>query len=253
MKMNITLTLTTGMLCLTALLGSSGVLKADETKPFVDLNFDDQVPGMNCDALKRNWGKQNEDLILIDNVKTYNGDGNCMLFERSKKNSHWGVGKNLPQEKYDWLKIQVVFKFDGAATKANAGLELREHFGKRLYHMSLGSSKGKDPITLIDGGSGWKTSNVNHFDRYAWNRVTWLVPSVTASDMTMYLKLETWDAKTSQWQQVDKVGSMAASKVEKPFALFRINFPSSEDSLKLRFDDLKIEPVSNDQIKALIQ
>ncbi|MFG0247273.1 MAG: hypothetical protein ACF8OB_00185 [Phycisphaeraceae bacterium JB051] len=253
MKMNIKLTLTTGMICLTAVLGSSGILKAQESKPFVDMDFNDQVPGMNCDAIKRSWGKQNEDLILIDNVQTYNGDGNCMLFERSKKNSHWGVGLNLPQEKYDWLKIQLVFKFDGAATKATSGLELREHYNKRLYHASLGSSKGKDPITLIDGGSGWKTSKVNHFDRSLWNRVTWFVPSVTANDMTLYLKLESWDVKTKQWQQVDQIGSMPASKVEKPFALFRINFPSSEDSLKLRYDDLKIEPVSNDQISALIQ
>jgi hypothetical protein len=239
--------------CVAMFLSTTGYLKADDVKPFVDLNFDDNVPGMNCENPKRSWGTQNSDLLLIDNVNTYNGQGNAMLLEREKKNGQWGVGMNLPQESYDWLKIQIAFQFEGAATKANASLELREHYNKRLYFASLGSGRGKDPITLVDGGTGWNTASVNHFDRKAWNRVTWLIPSTSANDITMYVKLETWNAKDKQWQQVDKIGSMAASKMTKPFAAFRVNFPASEDALKLRFDDLKVEPVSNDQLSEWIK
>ncbi|HAI13403.1 MAG TPA: hypothetical protein DCM28_16975 [Phycisphaerales bacterium] len=222
---------------------------------FVSLNFEDQVAGMNCQSPKRNWGSQGKDLVLIDNINTVKGDGNCMLLERPEgyKSSGWGVGMNLPQKQYDWLKIQVSFLLDGPATKATAGLELREHYNKRLYFASLGSAKGKDPITLIDGGSGWKTSKTNTFDRKVWNRVTWYVPSVTATDMTMHLQLETWDSKNKAWQVVGKIGSMEASKAEKPFASFRINFPGGEESIKLRFDDLLIEPMTNEQINLLIK
>lgn len=222
---------------------------------FVDISFDDNVAGMNCEKLKRSWGNKGGDMLLIDNVKTYSGEGNVMLLERpeSVKGTGWGVGRNLPQKPYDWLKIQMAFQLDGTATQATCALELRERYNKRLYFATLGSSRGKDPIVLIDGGKKWKTARVNHFDRKVWNRVTWYVPSVTASQWTMYLKLETYDAKTGQWVQVGKLGSMQASKVEKPFSNFRINFPAGQGPMKLRFDDLKITSMANQQMELLIQ
>lgn len=229
-------------------------LHADDTL-FFDLNFDDQVAGMDCVNLKHSWGTQGDNLMIIDNLKTYTYLGNAMLMERPEgyKAGGWGAGLDLPQKQYDWLQVQIAFLFDGSATKATCSLELREHAAKQLYYASLGSNRGKDPITLIDGGTGWRTTSVNSFDRKVWNRVTWLVPSTTASDLTMYLRLETWNATEKTWQQVGQVGSRQAAKVEKPFDLFRINFPSGEEAIKLRFDDLKIQPVTNEAISSLIK
>lgn len=232
----------------------SSELFAEDTA-FADLSFDENIAGMNCENPKCSWGTQGNDLLLIDNVNTYSSAGNALLFERPDgyKSGGWGAGMNLPQKPYDWLKIQIAFLFDGTATKATASLELREHYNKRLYFASLGSAKGKDPIVLIDGGEKWKTSKANSFDRKVWNRITWYVPSVTASDMRMHLMLETWSNSTRSWQAVGEIGSMEASKVEKPFAAFRINFPGGEEAIRLRFDDMKIEPITNEQMSSLVK
>lgn len=240
----------TGMLCVFCVQVLWGTTLRAQDTAFVDLNFDDQVAGMNCKAPKRSWGNPDKDLVLIDNVDTYSGEGNCMLFERPEgtKPRGWGVGVNLPQKPYDWLAIQVAFKFDGAATQANASLELREVHNKRCYIMSLGSGRGKDPIVLLNERSGWKSTGVNHFDRSVWNRVTWYVPSTTADQQNMLAKLETWDAKDKTWKQVGKIGSQVADKVENPFAILRINFPGKAPAVKLRFDDLKVSPMTNEQV-----
>jgi hypothetical protein len=220
---------------------------------FFDLNFDDQVAGMNCNSPKRNWGTQGEDLVLIDNVDTYSGEGNCMLFERPEgaKPNGWGVGVNLPQKPYDWLSVQLAFKFEGTATQANASIELREVYNKRCYVLSLGSGRGKDPLVLVNERSGWKSTGVNHFDRKVWNRVTWYIPSVTADAQEMLVKLEAWDAGEKTWKAVGKIGTAAADKMEKAFATLRINFPGKAPAIKLRFDDLKISPMTNEQISTL--
>ena len=219
----------------------------------VHLTFDDDVPGMASKQIKRSWGKQNDDQLLIDNIKTVNDQGNALLFTRPEgiKNGGWGIGVNLPAKAYDWLRVELTYLLEGSATKATAGLEVREVYNKRLYMLGLGSSRGKDPVILTNGKDKWLSKGVNHFAREHWNRVTWYLPGPTVAENIMYCTLDQYDSKTNTWHVVGKTGDQQGSKVEKPFAIFRINFPGGAESMAFRFDDLKIDSLTNEKMSQL--
>lgn len=219
----------------------------------LSFNADDLVPGREP-PFQRNWGNEKDDIWRVDNLETYNGSGNAFLFDRQAEGDpgSWGAGFQIPSYKADWIVLQLAFKFEGPATAAKASMEVRNSSSNRLYYANLGSTKGKDPVTLINADNTWKSEVVNHFDRKKWNRVTWYIPTALGETQKMLLQLETYDRETESWIQVGKGEGLEIEVTSLP-KIFRINFPSDPQPIQLYFDDLTVSSLSNQEMDILRQ
>ncbi|MBC2600793.1 hypothetical protein [Puniceicoccus vermicola] len=220
--------------------------------PLASINADDLVPG-ETPPIQRNWGRAKEDIWRVDNLETYDGTGNCLLFDRQEDATpgSWGVGLTLPSYNADWLGVRLAFKFEGSATEAKASLEVRTESNNRLYYANIGSSKGKDPITLVNADGTWKTKAVNYFDREVWNRITWFIPTALGETQEMRVKLEHYDRESEDWIQVGKIEGLEIEVTQIPM-IFRINFPANTGPIQLRFDDLVIITLDDAEMASLL-
>jgi hypothetical protein len=106
-------------LCLALLVG------ADDKVTWTQ-DFEDRVAGSEPGGWGGKWGTQDDDLLIVSNVRSVSGEKALLLDRTGGNTAMWGVSKSFPDVKEGWIRLSFAFLVEGAGHDARFGFEIRE-------------------------------------------------------------------------------------------------------------------------------
>lgn len=184
------------LLCLAALLAPAG-------EPLWRQDFEDRTPGREPGGWGGKWGQQEDDLLIVSNLRAVSGKQALLLDRTGDSTAMWGVTTGFPDLREGWLRLSFAFLVQGAGHDARFGFEIREGVPaqRRVAGLSFGGSAVKvTPMSESGGHQTAQSVRLGAFEKDAWYRLDlWLPASGNpdrrgAAQLSRYLGDGNWEA-----------------------------------------------------------
>lgn len=204
-------------------------------------DFEQQVPGQSPTGWSHAWGNQNDDQVLVSNLRSASGK-NAMLIDRltSTNTSQWGMATYLPKITNGWLYLSFAFCIEGAGTQAHLGMEFRNGGkratggGFRFNHVSFYTYAKDVPEEL-------QKADLGDYKPNKWYQLAFCLPG-PGEERTTYVQLSEYlpDGSTCLLQ---KPQAFVCDVLHKSAPSIFFNIAQGKRGVRFFFDDFSYEHI----------